>query len=1144
MRLTFILVLLLAIHVSANVYSQQAKLSLSLTEVTVREVLKQIEEQSKFKFLLQDERLDIDKKISINIKDGSVDAILNEIFSSAQVKYVITDKNLVIITPAGEKNFIKSGQNKNVTGKISDDNGQPLPGVTILVKGTSKGTITDSDGNFNLADVSPDQALVFSFIGMKTFELTVGSRSVFNVTMEVDAIGIEEVVAVGYGTQKKRDVIGSVASLSTEDIQKTVPATIEATLQGMAAGVQVNSGAGIPGAPQQIKIRGVRSISSGTDPLWIVDGIPVQSSPMDKSYDGETNQSILAMLNPNDIESINVLKDAAATSIYGSRGSNGVILVTTKSGKMGQTKVDVDIKTGVTNWAKSDIGYANNTDYIAIMDLAYQNSRATEYSIENAIKQLDGATETMTQEEALKTNTNWADVISRTGSFYEANVAVSQGSEKGNSFLSLKYRKDEGNLKFNNLENYSANINLNYKLLNCFDLGYRMFASYTDNDRLKSGDGKAGAGGWAQVNSNALPWMKVYDEAGFNGYWNSRAAVNALASIDPVNAQSNLKTMNVLSGLNGTWHTPVNGLSLKGEFGLNYVGNRARSWRSDALLVNGAVAQEGKYETSTVNYNAYMNYDVPIHDDHVLNVVAGIENTRQQTHYMMMKGEGLVGAFPEVGTPNTLSGSTSISGESYLRGFFGRANYKLFDKYLLGGSIRRDGISKFTKDHRWATFMSGSLGWIISDEKFFQLKPVSLLKLRGSYGQTGNTNIPSGITSDLWYINSGSNTLEGNNNTYLQSIGNSDIKWETTNSLDAGIDYGLFNNRINGSLAYYQQKVSDMLLAVTLPPSAGIYGGNTCWQNIGDMKNEGFEFNADALIISKKDFTWSADFNISTNKNKVLSLDPESDANHVGILQEGEAGIIRTITKKGMEWGTYYMAEYAGVDSEKGIPLIYEVETLEDGTTKHTGNIIPATNENMSDNRMMLKGKSALPDLLGGFNTNVTYKNFDFGMVWSFVTGNYIYNRLLQSSMIPNAGMLVANEKLLTDSWTKSGDKTYWPQIVAGNIYYYDNEGNPTTTGVSYGSDNNTPSSQYLEKGDYLKLRNVTLGYTLPKQITNRIKLNHVRVYVSANNLMSFTNFSGYDPELEIDQKSGGSYSSFQSMPSSRVFMFGLNVNF
>jgi hypothetical protein len=418
------------------------------------------------------------------------------------------------------------------------------------------------------------------------------------------------------------------------------------------------------------------------------------------------------------------------------------------------------------------------------------------------------------------------------------------------------------------------------------------------------------------------------------------------------------------------------------------------------------------------------------------------------------------------------------------------------------------------------------------------------LKLRGSYGQTGNTNIPGGITADLWSINSGTSTLEGFNNTQLASIGNSDIKWETTNSLDAGIDYGLFNNRLNGSVAYYQKKVSDMLLAVTLPPSAGIFGGNTTWQNIGDMKNEGFEFNLNAVAISKNDLTLNLGFNISTNKNKVLALDPESDANHVGILQSGEAGIVRTITKAGLAWGTYYMAEYAGVDAQKGIPLIYEVKKLDDGTTEHTGNIIPATDENMSNNKMILKDKTALPKLIGGFNATLTYKNFDLGMVWSFVTGNYIYNRLLQSSMIPNAGLLVANEKLLTESWTKPGDNAYWPQVVAGNLYNYDSQGNPTTTGVKYGSDNNTPSSQYLEKGDYLKLRNLTLGYKVPSRLTNKFKINNLRIYVAANNLLTFTKFSGYNPELEIDQASGGSYSTFTSLPASRMFMFGLNVNF
>jgi len=1130
--------------VATETYSQSTKLSVSLNDVTIGDVLRNIEDQSEFRFFYTD-KVSTGKKISVDFRKTTINEVLDELFKDTNISYRVVGRQIALFKNGSNPEFLQSGQSHEIKGKVTNTTGDPIPGATIAIKGTTVGTITDANGNFVLTKVSDGSTLIFTFVGMKSQEIKTDGKSTISVKLEEETIGIDEVVAIGYGTQKKRDMIGSIASLSADEVKKMAPVSVESTLQGMAAGVQVNSGSGIPGAPQQIKIRGVGSISSGTDPLWIVDGIPIVSSPIDPSFNGETNQSILSMINPNDIESVQILKDAAATSIYGSRGSNGVILVTTKTGKKGQTKVDLDIKSGVSDWAKTDIGYANSKDFISIMDLAMKNVGAGQYSVENAIKQLDGATENMTRDEALNTNTNWIDAISHTGSFYEANLSVSQGSEKGNSYLSLKYRTDDSNLKFNSLESYSANINLNYNLMRNFDLGYHLLTSFTDNNRVKSGDGKQGAGGWGQVNSNSLPWMKIYDSNGFNGYWNSRASVNALAGVDPINSQSNLKTINVLSGLNATWKLPIEGLSIKGEFGLNYVANRGRSWRSDALLINGAVAQETKYETSTANYNAYFNYDIPLPKLHVLNLVAGIENTRQISHAMNLKGESLVGKFPEVGTPNVLSGSSGIGGESYLRGFFGRANYKFADKYLAGVSVRRDGISKFTADNRWATFLSGSLGWIISEEKFFHFKPVSLLKLRGSYGQTGNTNIPSGVTTDRWGINSGSSTLASTNNTYLGSIGNSDIKWETTNSLDAGIDFGFFGNRINGSLAYYQKKVSDMLLAVTLPPSAGIWEAqNYCWQNIGDMKNGGFEFNVNSVIYNKHDFTFNLGFNISTNKNKVLSLDPTSDANHVGILQAAEEGIIRTITKSGLPWGTYYMAEYAGVDAQKGIPLNYEVKKLDDGTTERTGNIIPATNENMTNNRMMLKGKTALPKLLGGFNTNFTYKQFDLSMVWSFVTGNYIYNRMLQSSMTPNQGMLVLNKKLLTDSWTKPGDQTYWPQVVAANLYMYDNAGNPTTTGVSYGSDNNTPSSQFLEKGDYLKLRNITLGYTISSDLTNRCKINSARIYLSASNLLTFTKFSGYNPEIDIDQATGGSYSVFTSMPASRTFMFGLSLNF
>lgn len=1144
MRNTIILLLISVFSVLAEkTHSQTQMVNINKKNVYLIEIMEEIEDQTNLLFIYND-KVNVNMKASISAEQKSVKEILDKTLKNTGISYSIEGNHIILYQK--DSNTVPDVQQgvKKITGTVVDNSGEAIIGANVVLKGSpTAGTVTDINGQFSLS--VPDNAVLFiSYIGYNNIEVAVGNKNVLDITLTEDTQNLDEVIVVGYGTQKKRDYIGSISSLSSEDVMKTAPTSVESTLQGMAAGVQVNSGAGIPGAPQQVKIRGISSISSGTDPLWIVDGIPIQSSTMDYSFDGELNQSILSMLNPNDIESIQVLKDAAATSIYGSRGSNGVILITTKSGKKGVTKVSADIKTGFSNWTKSDIGLANNQEYISIMDMAMKNTYGSQYSIPNIIGALDGATETMTRDEAMATNTNWADEISRTGSFYEANVSVSQGVEKGASYLSLKYRKDQGNLKYSNMETLSANMNLNYNLLNCFDLGYRLFATYTDNDRLKSGDGKNGAGGWAQINSNALPWMKVKDSAGKNGYWNSIASVNPLASIDPINAQSNLKTVNIISGLTGTLHLPVKGLSLKGEYGLNYVTNRSRSWQGDALLVNGAVAREMKYETTVSNYNTYFNYDATFNDIHTLNLVGGVENTRQYSHYMELKGEGLVGIFPEVGTPNTLTGSTEISNESYLRGFFGRANYKLLNRYLVGASIRRDGISKFTKANRWATFLSGSLGWIISDEKFFTSEKISLLKLRGSFGQTGNTNIPSGITSDSYSITSGSNTLEGYNNTVLESIGNSDIKWETTNSIDAGIDFGLFNNRINGSVAYYQQRVSDMLLAVSLPLSAGITGGNICWQNIGDMKNEGFEFELHTTIINKKDFSWSAGFNLSTNKNKVLSLDPESDLSGAGILQEGEGDVVRTITKKGLAYGTWYMAEYAGVDKEKGIPLIYEVETLEDGTTRHTGNIIPATNENMSNNRMILEGKTSLPKIVGGLNTNITYKNFDFGMVFSFVSGNYIYSRLLQSTMTPNAGMLALNKDLLTQSWMNAGDDTKWPQVVAGNLYFYDNEGNPTTSGVSYGSDNKTPSSQYLEDGSFFKLRNLTIGYTLPHEWVRQYKMNNVRLYVTGSNLFTLTKFTGYDPEIEIEQESGGAYSTFSSMPASRSFMFGLSVNF
>lgn len=1042
--------------------------------------------------------------------------------------------------------FAQNGASKTVSGSVVDAAGEPLPGTNILVKGTLTGTATDLDGKYSLK-VSDKDVLVFSNIGFASKEVAVAGQTIINVTLEEDGQFLDDVIVIGYGTAKKRDYIGSVSTLKAEDMSKVNPVSLESTLQGMAAGVQVNSASGVPGAPQQIKIRGVGSLSCSTDPLWIVDGIPVQSGAMDSSYDGETQQSIIGMLNPNDIESIQVLKDAAATAIYGSRAANGVIVVTTKSGKKGAAKVTVDLKAGISQWAHADIGFANTSEWFQIADMAMKNTLgAAGYDVATTFSQLPATSHTITTAEAKQTNTNWVDEISRLGTFKEANVSISGGSDKLRAYTSFRYRKDEGNLKNNDLTNLAGNVKLDYALTKWFDLSYRLAASMSDNNRIKSSDGTNGSGGWAQINSNALPWYKVYADAAQTEFWNPKNTTNPVASIDPSNMVSNLKTVNIISNLSGTIKLPVPGLSLKGDWGVNYIVNNGQSWRNAAVMstTDQNIARENKDVITINNADAYLNYAKTIGKIHDINVVLGTEGMRRSGQYTSLTGTGLVGSFKEIGTPNKLTGTSGLGGESYLLSYFFRANYKLLDRYIVNFSARRDGSSKFTEENRWANFYSGALGWVVSEEPWFNSKVVNLLKLRASIGQVGNANIPQVDADKYEIVTATGATLEGLATSRLVSLGNPNLKWETTTSYDAGVDFGLFENRINGSLAYYRRNVSNMLSQVSLPISAGIRGGNKGWQNACDMYNQGVEFEVMGTLIQKKDFEWTAGFNIATNMNMVTKLDEDTDKNHTGYLNAGDASQVRTIIKSGLAYGTYYMAEYAGVDAQKGIPMIYEVKTNEDGTTEHTGNIIPATSTNMEANKMILEGKTALPKLIGGFNTAIRFKGFDASAVFSFATGQYIYSRLIQSSMTPNAGMLVMNKKLLTDSWQKAGDVTDIPQVNAQCVYFYDDKGEPTKSPTLYGSENKTPSSRFLEKADYLKLRSLTVGYTLPANLVQAINVSNVRFYISGGNLFTLTPFSGYDPEVAIDQSTGGAVETFKAMPSTRTYTFGVNLTF
>lgn len=1142
--LSCLLLLLLSIGQS------MAQLSISATNTELKKVLQQIEKRSEYTFFYSDNFIDLNQKVSIQAKEEPIEQILNKLLLNTNVDYKINNSQIALSVRSGKSQTNNKSSHQqdiiNISGTIRDQEGEPIIGATIVEKGNpSHGTVTDADGNFSLSNVQKNATLLITYVGMKPQEVSTNGRSTINVIMEPDVELLEEIVVVGYGTQKKRDVIGSISTISSEELIKATGAgSFDAALQGLAPGLMVSNESGIPGSPVQVKVRGISSISSGTDPLWIVDGIPIASANMTSNFDGESSQNVMSMINPSDIESIQVLKDAAATSIYGSRGSNGVILVTTKSGKKGAMSISVDVKSGVSNWANRDIGLATGAQYVEIMDQAYVNSGMSgTYDPQASLNQLDGVQATISRAEAIATNTDWGKLISRTGTYTEANISATQGSDKGSSYMSLRYRKDNSVIKYNDLEIFTANVNLNYKLLDALNINYRGNVSFSNNNRSKSDHGKAGAGGWAQVNAYSLPWMKVYDDTdtGINGFWNPLSSANALAGISPLNTESNLQTVNILQGLNATLNI-ADGLTLVGEFGANLVYDKGLSYRGKGIRIDGPIAEEEKNQYTVINYNSFLNYDKSFGDDHWLNIVTGVENTRSHFHNTYLESQSLIGSFREVGMPESVKGRSYLTNESYLRGFFGRANYKFMDRYIVGTSIRRDGISKFTPENRWATFLSGSAGWIISDEKFFNSKIINLLKLRGSFGQTGNTNIPSGITSDKYEVRTGTNL--GIPSTQLVSIGNSEIKWETTSTLDFGFDFGLLNNRINGSVAYYKQNVKDMLLAVALPYSAGIFGGNIIWQNIGDMQNQGIEFNVDAALLNKS-FIWNVGLNFSTNKNQILSLDPESDANNVGITQaEPYEDRLITIFKKGLPLGNWYMAESAGVDPERGIPMIYEVQVNEDGTTSHTGNIIPGTTTNLEENRMILKGKTSMPKFVGGFTNQFAYKNFDLNMNFSFATGHYIYNRLLQSTLTPNRGARALSNKLLSEAWQKPGDNAKWPRVVMNVQHFYDNEGNPSTDPITYGTEEKYISSMFLEKGDYLKLNNLSLGYTLPATVAAKIKMQSLRISLNVTNLFTLTSFSGYNPEVPLDQASAASFVSYNSMPQARTYSLGLNINF
>ncbi len=1059
-------------------------------------------------------------------------------------------------------------QSKTITGIVYDEKGETIIGANVGVKGKTTGTITDVNGNFSLY-VVPDDILVVSYIGYNTEEIKVSTNNFFEVPLTINALNLEEVVVVGYGTVNKRSFTGSVSSVKSEDLTALKSISPTKGLQGRATGVYVSTESGMLGAPTKINIRGINSINAGTSPLWIIDGVPIYSGSGLEASSNTVSQDPMSMINPNDIETMEVLKDAAATAIYGSRGSNGVIIITTKSGKKSAKKgdINVDYNTGFSDLTRtpSQVGFTSTEQWIALADNAIQNQSGIPGAFFQPSQTLDPGKvpfSPLSREEALATNSNWFDQVVRTGQYHDVNMNMSKGFEGGSVYTSFNYRTDKGVLKNNDMDRITGRMNGEFEAMKNFTVGTNMAFSYSHNNRVKTGyTGSIGGGGgrtgaFEAANRNAMPWMPIYDKENPTGYWSARSG-NLAANNDRRFLQNYVDQYRIIGNSFAEFKVvAVKGLSARTEFGVDYINNSSVDWQSELVTEDSkSFAMDQNSTRRVINYNAYLKYNNSV-GIHSFNSVLGTESMRMMGWERKMEAKDLKGNYPQLGElPGTLlSMSSRWSNEDYLRSYFFRADYRLLDKYVVAVSYRLDGSSKFYGADKWGQFAALSGAWLISEENFFSSMrhTINQLKLKGSFGQTGNNSIGSNKFStnytnksslrygDVQYISSG---------TEVSNLGNRDLTWETTINYDAGIDFGLLNNRISGSLEYYYKKISDMLLEVRLPISTGI-GDNKIWDNIGDMANYGVDFNVTSINIDKKNFKWTTTLNISSNDNKVLSLTPEVNKGGKGV---GYNSGTRNVT--GNKMGAFFMADYAGIDPDKGVEMIWEIDQTEynaTGKTIKTGRKIPATQANVTLNNYLFKDKTIIPSYFGGLNNSFKFHNVDVNLFFTFSGGNYIYNYNMKRDSYVHNGQTVLLADMVGNTWEPGKTDAKYPYQSWGSNYpnaawestaddpnFEAGNGKgwwaPTGAGDPNYNLEQHNHSKFLYKGDFIRLKNLSIGYSFPKKVISKLAIENLHISAQVSNLVTFTQYPGYDPE-------GATWVDAAGIPNTRTISFGISA--
>ncbi|MDX9880847.1 MAG: TonB-dependent receptor [Prolixibacteraceae bacterium] len=1060
MKLTiFLFVFCIVQTYAVSVFSQGTQLTLDIRNSKIEDVLSQIEKQSNFVFLYNRDIVDVNKVTDIKVEKASIENVLDKLFAGSSINYRIIDRQIVL-----SPEF--AAQQRTISGKVTDSKRLPLPGVTVVEKGTTNGTITDSDGNYSLRNVPDNAILVFSFVGMKSQEVPAAGKQTVNLILEEETIGIEEVVAIGYGSAMKKDLTSSITSVTSENLNKAVTSNPILLLSGKVPGLNITKD-GNPNSSSSIILRGPSTLRGGgaQQPLYVIDGIPGGIMPA-----------------VDDIVSIDVLKDASATAIYGSRAANGVIMVTTKKGEEGAFKVSYNAYTALETISN-----------------AYDVLSSDEYR--NWISDMGLALDPVDDDGA---STVWIDEITRLGFSHNNNLSLSGGNNRTTYIASVNYLGNEGIVKNTAQNRFVMRANVEQKMLNDrLKLGLTTYNSITDSKTVLE---EAGNSSLFNTVYKYLPTVNIRNEDGTYREDYGAATYNPVALIEQNLGEHRSKSfmgtitaeLNILKGLDYAVNASYsNGQSL---------GNSYMYQRSRLALNSNGLAIRNTYESESKLMETFASYKKTF-GEHNVKLLGGyswqesVSGNGFQTsssnfvsnetlYYNLGMGNNYEGFIPDYGT-------TAITTLRMISGY-ARLNYDYKGKYLFQGTIRRDGSSAFGKNNQWGTFPSASVGWRILEEPFMQNQHIfDNLKLRAGYGISGNSIGFNPLISKLRFGQSGVSLYDG---AFIKGIiptqnENPDLKWEVTKMLNVGIDFSVFKGRLSGTIEYYEKNTEDLLWTYTV--SSTEYYVPSYTANVGSMENKGYEVTLTAIPVQRKDFSWNSTLVLSHNKNLLTSLSNDRfqvEYIYLGAVgNHGQSGMNSQILQEGYPVGQFYTWKYAGPD-ENGQSQFYK----EDGTL---------TTSPLTTDRHY--AGNAQPKLIGGWHNTISYRNFTLDFLLRGVTGNKIMNVTLSNLNYPGEATHYNQHRMVLES-----------SAIDINAPY--------------------TSTRYLEKGDYIRMDNITLMYSF--KFSNPL-IKGLKVYSTVNNAFIITDYRGSDPEINMGGITPG-IDDDNYYPKTRSFIFGVNVDF